>query len=141
MADWQRGFSKERVITLLYEDLMADPQAFVDRVCAFADIPAIQLSPEQLAPVHSSETSVIPRHPAWTRLGVSVGNWIYDHEWEAAVAVVKRLRLRRWFLELGSRFPKLEREVEHRMRRKLMADIEALESILGRDLGMWKPAP
>jgi hypothetical protein len=116
---------------LLYEDLMADPQAFVDRVCAFADIPAIQLSPEQLAPVHSSETSVIPRHPAWTRLGVSVGNWIYDHEWEAAVAVVKRLRLRRWFLELGSRFPKLEREVEHRMRRKLMADIEALESILG----------
>jgi hypothetical protein len=35
----------------------------------------------------------------------------------------------------------LEREVEHRMRRKLMADIEALESILGRDLGMWKPAP
>jgi len=72
---------------------------------------------------------------------VSVGNWIYDQEWERAVALIKRLRLRRLFLESGARFPKLDPEVEQRMRHKLAPDIEELETILGRDLAMWRPSP
>jgi hypothetical protein len=140
LAAWQQRFGPDHVMVLLYEDLIADRQAWIERVCRFAGLPTFQLSTGQMAPVHSSETSVIPRHPAWTRLGVGVGNWIYDHEWETAVALVKRLRLRWWFLERGLRFPKLDREVEQRMRRKLVADIGALESILGRDLALWKPA-
>jgi hypothetical protein len=140
LAAWRQRFGQHHVTTLLYEDLLADPQAWIDRVCAFCGIPGFQLIAAQMGPVHSSGTSVIPRHPRWTRLGVSVGNWIYDQEWERAVALIKRLRLRRLFLESGTRFPKLDREVEQRMRRKLAPDIEELESMLGRDLAMWKPS-
>jgi hypothetical protein len=69
-----------------------------------------------------------------------VGDWIYDREWERSIALVKKLRLRSWFLENGHSFPRLEPEVECRIRRKLNDDIEATESIVERDLSMWKHA-
>jgi hypothetical protein len=139
LAAWQRCFGRDHVLTLLYEDLPRDPQSWLDQVCGFAGIPHCRLRAEQLAPVHSSTPALIPSHPRWTRLGVGVGNWIHNREWEGAIALVRRLRLRRFFLERGQRFPQLDPKVEQALRRKLAADIEALESLLGRDLTMWKP--
>jgi hypothetical protein len=136
---WQRRFGKDRVLTLLYEDQSSDLQAWIDRVCRFAEIPTFRLTAAQMAPVHSSKPQVIPSYPAWTRLGVSAGNWILEHEWEPVIALVKKLRLRRFFLESGHPFPEVHPAVEEKLRRKLLPDVERLESRLGRDLGMWKP--
>ena len=140
LAAWQDAFGAGNVLILLYEDLIADPQAFIDRVCGFMGLPPFELTADERAPVNSSRPAVMPSHRAWTHLGVSVGNWIYRREWERALTVIRKLKVRRLFLESGQLFPRLDPEVERRLRRKLLPDIERLESMLGRDLSMWKPS-
>jgi hypothetical protein len=139
LAAWQDCFGAANVLTLLYEDLIADQQAFIDRVCRFAGLPLFELNAPEQTPVNSSRPAVMPRHRAWTRLGVSVGNWIYRREWDRALILIRKLKLRRFFLEGGQTFPGLDPDGERRLRLKLLPDIERLESMLGRDLSMWKP--
>lgn len=139
LAAWQDCFGVDNVLTLLYEDLIADPQAFIDRVCRFAGLPLFELTAQARAPVNSSTPAMMPRHRVWTRMGVGVGNWIYAREWERALILIRKLKLRRLFLEGGQTFPGLNPEDERRLRRMLLPDIERLESMLGRDLTMWKP--
>jgi hypothetical protein len=139
LAAWQDCFGAANVLTLLYEDLIADPQAFVDTVCRFADLPLFERKTQQCARLNSSTPAAMPRNRAWTRMGVRVGNWIYAREWERALALIRKLKLRRLFLEGGRAFPGMDPEGEQRLRRMLLPDIERLESMLGRDLSMWKP--
>jgi hypothetical protein len=139
LAAWQDCFGAANVMTLFYEDLIVDPQAFLDRVCGFAGLPRFELTAEQRAPVNSSSPALMPRHWVWTHLGVSVGNWLYGREWERALALVRKLALRRFFLEGGQPFPPLDPRREQRLRRELLPDIERLEAMLERDLSNWKP--
>ncbi|HEY2104946.1 MAG TPA: sulfotransferase [Candidatus Binataceae bacterium] len=135
---WQQCFGSDQVLLLLYEDMQSDPQAWVDRICNFLEMERFRLRDEQLAPVHSSEPSLIPRHPRWTRLAVGVGDLVHARQWEGAITLIRRLRLRRFFLENGQSFPKLDPKVVQRLRHNLITDIEETELILGRDLSMWK---
>src|SRR5260370_37093684 len=65
LKDWQARFGSENVLVLIYDDLIADPQSYLDRVCDFAGIELFALSE---SPAANERAFAITRAPRSHRL-------------------------------------------------------------------------
>ncbi len=135
LVGWQNKFGKENVLVLLHDDLDRNPQEYLDRLCAFADIPAIDLNDSPISP-RVNARSRAPRSPRLARLGRQLRRFLLTRR---LYRVKERLEP---FWEFcsggGEEFEPLDSSNESRLRAFFRPDIEALEQLIERDLSAWR---
>jgi hypothetical protein len=137
LKGWLDKFGKENVLVLLNDDLDRNSQKYLDQLCAFAGIPAIDLNGSPVGTRVNARPRA-PRSPRLARLGRQFRRFL----------LTRRLYWLNESLESfwefcsggGEEFRPLDSSNESRLRAFFRPDIEALEQLIGRDLSAWKQA-
>jgi hypothetical protein len=141
LRKWQSQFPADRLSINLYEDLSSDPQAFIDGLTGFLEIPRFQLQESQLGQVYSSARMTAPRNYSATRAATVMAEWCKARKLDNVVAGVRNSHLIRLFLGGGAPFPEIPVQTMRKIWALLLSEIEELEQIVGRDLSHWKMPP
>jgi Sulfotransferase domain len=135
---WQDRFGKEKVLACLYDDLKTDQQTYLDRICGFIGAPRIDLT---RFPVNRDARHAITHAPRSHRLAQNARHLtesLHAREAHRAVDLLEWLGILRFCFEGGEKFGPLPPDVEARVRRRFIPEVEAFEEIIGRDLSAWK---
>lgn len=137
LSPWFERFRKERILVLLFDELRSDPQHYIDQVCAFIQVPRIDLASLELPARAINAHSQIPRRPSLARKARRAINWLQDRKLHRAVELLDRAGL--WKACFAGEFPALKPATEQMLRERYLPEIEALERLIERDLSQWKP--
>jgi LPS sulfotransferase NodH len=138
---WQDTFGDDNLLVLFYEDLAADPQGYLNRVCDFIGIPrfSIDQSPVGDSPVFTAPTAA--KSNALARRTVVAIDWIGKHGGAKLVQMGNGTRLRKTIRDLFVvDFETLDSASADELRALMLPETEELERVTGRDLSNWKPA-
>ena len=138
LRKWQLEFPNNQLLVTVYDDLQRDPQAFIDNVSNFLEIPKIQLLPSQLKSVHSSDRLTEPRCYLATRSATVLADWCKARRLDRVVATVRRSPLMRLFLGGGDPFPEIHSHTLQRLEETFRPEVETLEKMVGRNFPAWK---
>jgi Sulfotransferase domain len=135
---WQRSFGSSNVMAALYDDLLENPQRFVNRLADFIRVPRFELADWEYGRVHDSESMTHPRSYHRARYATLVADWFKARRMDHWVNAFKKSRFRKLVLGGGPPFPKLSERALEQLSRILEPEVEELEEILRRDLSRWK---
>jgi hypothetical protein len=139
LGNWQRLFGADRVLVMLYDELEADPQLYLDRICDFIGAPHLAV-PSTVGRVNSVVEA--PRSRRLAQNARNARDWLLINRWARTVRTLDRIGVWDLMLGGGEKFGAMDPEVEIRLRAHFLPEVEALESILDRDLSAWKyPRP
>ncbi|MFI5352349.1 MAG: sulfotransferase domain-containing protein [Candidatus Binatales bacterium] len=134
---WYEKFGKENVLALVNDDLVSDPQRYLDQVCRFVRISPIDLS---RSPLRDNRVNPYPRAPrsVWlARRAREVRHFMRRHR--QLYSLSNRLRpLWKFCSGGGKEFGPIDPAIEASLREYFRPDVEALEEMLQRDLSAWK---
>ncbi len=141
LSEWMKLFGPERVLVLVYESLVHEPVQYAEQIFDYLGLPRQNLSAKDFTPVHNSETFRQPRHPTVKKLAVQMRDSVLAH-----VAMPRRLlkwvrfgKLLESVLERSSRaIPPLDADLKARLREKFTSEVEGVETLVARDLSIWK---
>ena len=137
---WQKTFGENNVLVLFYDDLVADRQGYLNRVCDFIGIPRVPLahSPVGESRVFSAPTAA--KSNSVSRRSVVAIDWIGKHGGAKLVQLGKNTRLRKKIRDLFvADFEALDPGSSDELRALMLSETEELERMTGRDLSKWKP--
>ncbi|MGH7924224.1 MAG: sulfotransferase family protein [Candidatus Binatus sp.] len=137
LAEWQRMFGPERVLVCLYDDLEADAQAYLDRICSFIGIASVKVDGKAAA----ERVNAVSHAPRSRRLAQNARNardWMLSNRWHRTFNALERAGVWDFCFGGGAAFQPLDPEAEARMREHFRPEVEALERMIGRDLSSWK---
>jgi hypothetical protein len=138
---WFETFGRDRVLVLIHDDLEADAQSYLDRVCDFIGIEHIAIAESLIAQRRINTFSAPPRNQQLARRARKLRDWLKSREAYGAIHWLGRAGLWRYCFEGGAEFAALSPEVEARLRARFRPEVEALEALIGRDLSAWKKNP
>ncbi|MGH7781264.1 MAG: sulfotransferase family protein [Candidatus Binataceae bacterium] len=138
LANWQRDFGADRVMVCLYDDLEADPQAYLDRICEFIGAPPITVRGTPGATERVNTVTEAPRNRKLAQSARDARDWLAMHRWHRTGRALGRLGLWRFAFAGGEEFGAMDRAAEARLREYFLPEIEELEVLIGRDLDSWK---
>ncbi|MGB6089275.1 MAG: sulfotransferase [Candidatus Binataceae bacterium] len=142
LANWQRDFGLDQVLTCLYDDLEADPQAYLDRICEFIGAPQITVSGTAAATERVNTVVEAPRSRKLAQSARDARDWLAMHRWNRASHALERLGVWRFAFAGGQEFGAIDPAAEARLREYFLPEVEELEALIGRDLEAWKrPRP
>jgi hypothetical protein len=133
LRSYVEHFGRESLHVAVFDDLQADPQAFLDGVTDWLGIACQRLTPEQLeAQLPASEARWLPL----ARLAKYGASWARVHDGAGVVARVKHSALVQWALyrPLGGERPEMSAEDVAFMHEQLGAEIASIESEFGISL-------
>jgi hypothetical protein len=140
LAEWRRRIGSSNVLVVFYDDLVSDPQNYINEITEFAGIRRFALDERRLNRVHSSDSMSNPRFPYLTAFAAETADWLKEHHFERFVAAVKSSKASAMLLGGGDRMPPLSTVTADSLRASLRPEIEALEALLNHDLSSWKAA-
>jgi len=135
---WQQALGPENVMATVYDDLRDEPQAYLDTLVDFINIPRFTLSASQVRHVHASEAMTHPRNYYRTRGATAMAEWFKARRLDKVVVAVKRSPLIKLFLGGGPAFAELPRDVALSLYDHFLPEVEELEALLKRDFSSWK---
>ena len=138
LVQWQRSFSKDRVLVCFYDDLEQSPQKFLDRICEFIGTKRIAV---EGSPIASERVNTVTHAPRSRKLAQNARNardWMRLHRWHRAVKLLDQAGVWSFCFGGGEEFAALDPEIDSRLREHFRPEIEALEELVGRDLSAWK---
>jgi hypothetical protein len=138
LRKWQKTFGKLQVMVTIHEDLLADPQGYLNKLVDFVGAPRVNLGPSQMSRVFTSESMTQPRNYRWTRGAVLMADWSKRKGLGAIVEAAKRLGVMKFFVSGGPAFPELPSSLKTQLRERFRSEVEELEAMLTRDLSAWK---
>jgi Sulfotransferase domain len=136
LDQWYRTFGKSRVLVVLFDQLRDNAQEYVQKVCGFLGLPAIELDSLSLPAKAYNTHSMKPRIPSLARKGRRAINWLKDRKLESLTNLLGHAGV--WRLCFDGRFPPMAKEAEARLRQQYLPEIEALERLTGLELSSWK---
>lgn len=135
---WQNSFGRENVLVCVYDDLEADPQAYLDPICDFIGIKRIAIAASAIATERVNSFKRLPKSPYLARKARKLRDWLRAREAYGTMNLLARAGVWRFCFERGEEFPPLDPAVEARVRKRFLPEVEALEKLIGRDLSAWK---
>ena len=138
---WQEHFPADQLSVNFFEDLTADPQGFLDRICEFAGIPQFQMKESERKEVFSTGQMTEPRSYMATKAALAVADWCKARKLDKFVYHVKNSRAFNLLIGGGAPFPPLPKESLAKVHAMLLPETEELEAMTGRDLSTWKTPP
>jgi len=138
LAAWLDTFGRERVLVLIHDDLEADAQNYLDRVCDFIVITRIATSESPIGERRINTFSALPHNLRLARRARKLRDWLKSHEAYRSINLLGRVGLWRYCFEGGEKFAPLSPEIDARLRDRFRPEVETLEDLIGRDLSAWK---
>jgi len=138
---WQSLFPAEQLSVNFFEDLIAEPQGFIERICGFAGIARFQLKETERKEVFSTTKMTEPRVYRATRAALAVADWCKARKLDKIVHHVKQSRAFNLLIGGGAPFEAIPRESLLKIQEMLLPETEDLEAMVGRDLSAWKMPP
>lgn len=135
---WRAALGNDNVMVVLYDDLRARPQSYLDSICRFIGIETIDLdaSPAKGRPMNRSERG--PWSPRLARGGRLLRDYLIRNRMTHLARYLEAgTPLWRIMFSGGPRYPKLARREEEQLRLAMRPEVEDLEELLGRDLRAW----
>lgn len=128
-----RSFDRESLHIAVFDDLQADPQAFLDDVTDWLGIG------RQVVPARELDARLPAARARWLPLAAAAGhaaNWVRSHDGAGLVGRVKRSGLvqRVLYQPLGDSKPTMSAEDVSYVRERLSHEIAEVEQELGLDL-------
>ena len=134
---WDDKFGKENVLALVNDDLVSDPQRYLDQVCRFVGISPIDLSRSPLRDTRVNPQPQAPRSVWLARRARRARHFMRRHR--RLYSLANRLRpLWKFCSGGGAKFGPIDPAVEASLREYFRPDVDALEEMLHRDLSAWK---
>jgi hypothetical protein len=138
LGNLRRLFGSDRVLLLFYEDLEANPQSYVDQVCDFIGAPRIAIGGTAVATERVNAVTHAPRSRRMAQNARNARDWMMTHRWHRTLALLETIGVWRRAFGGGDAFGVIDPEAEAQLREHFRPEVEALEQLLGRDLGHWK---
>ncbi|MGC1676102.1 MAG: sulfotransferase domain-containing protein [Candidatus Binataceae bacterium] len=140
LPEWQTRFGTGRVLVMLNDDLRADPQAFLDRVCDFIGIAryAVAASAPDAGAGMINSIDDLPRYPHLARRARHLMHWLEERQAYGLSNFLERAGVWAWSFGGGAKFGPIDPRLEAELHAMFLPEIEALEKMLGRDLSAWK---
>lgn len=135
---WQSVMPAGNVKVMLCDDLQADPQSLISRVCSFLEIPEVDLSRIPAARQRINTISLAPKSPRLAKLARCLIAACRSRRFYRLVNSWDRTWLWRFIFESGKQFDEMTRAQEASLRERFRSEIEQLEVIIQRDLSKWK---
>ncbi|MBS1803866.1 MAG: sulfotransferase domain-containing protein [Acidobacteria bacterium] len=140
LREWRESFSDDQLLVTIYDDLAADPQAFVSSLTEFIGLENVSLSQAQMKRVFSTERMTRPRSYIATRTATAFADWCKTRRLDHLVASVRDSALIKLFLGGGESLPQMPTEITDELAEVFRPEVEGLESYLGRNLEHWRVA-
>ncbi|MDO8433807.1 MAG: sulfotransferase [Candidatus Binatus sp.] len=140
LKNWWERFGRERVLVCMYEELEADPQAYLDRICTFIGIPRVVVQGSSLATERVNTVTHAPRSRRVAQNARNARDWMRLHRWHRAIDLLDKAGVWRYCFGRGEEFAPIDPAIEARLRERYRGEVEALEDLLGCDLSAWKGA-
>ncbi len=138
LPDWRARFGQERVLVLLNDDLRADPQAYLDRVCDFIGIERYPVPASVAQGELINSINDLPRFPRVARRVRHFMYWLEEKQAYGTSNFLQRAGAWQFLFSGGSQFPPLDPATEAHLRELMRPEIDGLERLIGRDLSAWK---
>jgi hypothetical protein len=137
LPDYRARFGADRVLVLLNDDLRTDPQGYLDRVCDFIGIVRYAV-PADAAGEMINSINDLPRFPRFARKARHFMYWLEEKQAYATSNFLERAGVWKFSFGGGPKFPALDPSIATRLHDLMRPEIDALESMIDRDLSMWK---
>ena len=137
---WQETFGKQRVLVLFYDDLMSDPQAYLNKVCDFVGAPRVPLKKSPVNDVRVMSIWSRARDNSLSKFAIGSIDWLARHGGRSLIQGAKQTPLgKRMRSLLVEDYEPLSDSSADEIRRFMLPEMEELERMTGRDLSSWKP--
>jgi len=133
---WQEAFGEDGVLVVLYDDLEDNPQAYLDQVTGFIGIPKIDLGDSPVGIGKVNEMNQAPKSYKLARRARVFREWLRRRE--LYFISEKFSMVWNYCFGRGESFPPLDPGMEVSLREYFLPEVEALETLLKRDLTRWK---
>ena len=134
---WRQWFGAENVLVALNEDLVADPQAYIDRIAAFIGAAPIRLNDEVIARNRVNTVERAPRYAWLARSARAARNWLGANRLYRVRKRLGSMGVWRFCSGGGEPFGPIDPATRSWLIEQLRPDIEQLETMLSRDLTGW----
>jgi hypothetical protein len=138
LGAWLETFGRERVLVMIHDDLEADAQNYLDRVCDFIGIARIATRESPIGERRINTFSAPPHNQRLARRARKLRDWLKSREAYRSINLLGRAGLWRYCFEGGENFAPLNPEIDARLRDRFRPEVETLEDLIGRDLSAWK---
>ena len=140
LRGWFELFGRENVLVTKYDDLRANPQAYLDRVCDFAEIERITLAEDARLRDDINAFSRAPRNRHLAQNARHVLFFLRDKSAYRTANLLDRMGVWRYCFGRGDPFPPLTPEQRQKLIARWLPEIEQVETLLDWDLSAWKSA-
>ena len=124
------------MLTVLYEDMLADPQRFIDSITRFIGSAPIDLAKSAVAGKRINPRENAARHPHLAARARRLRDALEHRRMYRTMAALGFFF--RFSFGGGEEFGKIESETARALRELFRPEIEELEKLIGRDLSSWK---
>lgn len=138
LKNWVDKFGADNVLVVLNDDLAADPAGYVEQITTFLGIDPVKIPDSATSRNRENRIETTPRSAALARAARSLRSWLQVMRLYPIRAGLKALGVWRFCCEGGAPYPSLAPATRSRLQAILAPEIEALETMIGRDLSAWK---
>ncbi|HZC45778.1 MAG TPA: hypothetical protein VE243_04835, partial [Candidatus Acidoferrum sp.] len=138
LPDYRARFGEDRVLVMLNDDLRADSQAYLDRVCDFIGIERYPVPASATESELINSINDLPRFPSVARKARKFMHWLEEKQAYSTSDFLERAGAWKMVFGGGSKFPSLDPATSERLHELMRPEIDALERLIGRDLSAWK---
>jgi hypothetical protein len=138
LTRWLRLFPEKQFLVFVFEELISDPAAALDKLGGFLGVEAVNFDKQVFD--RKPAASLIPRFPQLYSTGIWLRKFLRDRDFDRTYAI---LRVGRRLLRTPSRSKALRgltAEERAELYRIYANDISDLETILRRDFDIWRPS-
>jgi hypothetical protein len=133
---WQNDFGTDKVLVLLYDDLVADAHSYLNRLATFLGITQIDLGQSPLITEKVNHAERMPRSHRSARRARKLRDFLIRRRLYRLVKVGDPIF--QAFFNGGTPYPALDPALAGKLRRHLEPEVVKLEQLLKRDLTHWK---
>ncbi|MHB8392186.1 MAG: sulfotransferase domain-containing protein [Acidobacteriaceae bacterium] len=136
LVKWQKHFGPDHVLVCLYDDLRADEEKYLARICDFIEVPHVP--PVKLDKVTINSFESPPKNAFLARLALKIRLALQHHEYYRTIDIIDRGGFFEFCRGRGERYPPVASDTAKRLSDQLRPEVEALEKLIDRDLSSWK---
>ena len=138
LPDYRSRFGEDYVLVLLNDDLRADQQAYLDRVCDFIGIERYRVPASAAEGELINSINDLPRFPRVARRARKFMYWLEEKQAYATSNFLEQSGAWNAVFGGGPKFPPLDPAIGAHLHELMRPEIDALEQMIGRDLSAWK---
>ena len=118
---WFESFGRENVLVTMYDELRAEPQTYVNRVCDFIGVERVVLTPRPDLGNDVNSFARAPKNRRLARRATSVINWLNSHQAYGTMSALERAGVWEFCQGRGEPYPRLTPEQDARLRERYLS--------------------